>query len=134
MVPFIGETGHPAWSVYSATKAATHRFSEALDRALQGSGISVPYAAPRATQTPLNSIHVNALNKQLGNNSDSPVQVATQLVRLLETEQKRYRFGVMERLFVKINAWLPNVVDGALGKKLPVIQESARKSLRGENK
>ncbi|WP_433654653.1 SDR family oxidoreductase [Klebsiella variicola] len=130
----FGEIGHPAWSVYSATKAATHRFSEALDRELQGSGIAVLYAAPRATQTPLNSIHVNALNKQLGNNSDSPVQVATQLVRLLETEQKRYRFGVMERLFVKINAWFPNVVDGALGKKLPVIQEFARKSLRGENK
>lgn len=45
----FGEIGHPAWSVYSATKAATHRFSEALGRELQGSGITVLYAAPRST-------------------------------------------------------------------------------------
>lgn len=130
----FGEIGHPAWSVYSATKAATHRFSEALDRELQGSGITVLYAAPRATKTTLNSEQVYALNQKLGNNNDSPIYVASQLARLLETEQKRYRFGIMERLFVKINAWFPHVVDGALAKKLPVIQEFARKSLKGEHK
>ncbi|MCG7780240.1 SDR family oxidoreductase [Lelliottia amnigena] len=130
----FGEIGHPAWSVYSATKAATHRFSEALSRELQGSGITVLYAAPRATETLLNNDHVYALNRKLGNNTDSPVYVAARLARLLEKEQKCYRFGKMERLFVKINAWFPTVVDGALGKKLPVIQEFARKSVRGDNK
>ncbi len=40
----------------------------------------------------------------------------------------------MERLFVKINAWFPTVIDGALGKKLPVIQLFARKPLKGEHK
>ena len=60
--------------------------------------------------------------------------VAARIARLLEKEQKRYRFGMMERLFVKINAWFPTIVDGALGKKLPVIQEFARKSVRGDNK
>lgn len=130
----FGEIGHPAWSVYSATKAATHRFSEALGRELLGSGITVLYAAPRATETLLNSDHVYALNRKLGNTTDSPVYVAARIARLLEKEQKRYRFGMMERLFVKINAWFPTIVDGALGKKLPVIQEFARKSVRGDNK
>lgn len=130
----FGEIGHPAWSVYCATKAATHRFSEALGRELQGSGITVLYAAPRATETSLNSDYVYALNQKLGNNSDSPVYVAAQLAGLLETEQKRYRFGMMERLFVRLNAWFPSVVDGALAKKLPVIREFARKSISGENK
>lgn len=130
----FGEIGHPAWSVYSATKAATHRFSEALGRELLGSGITVLYAAPRATETLLNSEHVYALNRKLGNSSDPPFVVAARIARLLETEQKRYRFGVMERLFVKINAWFPTVVDGVLGKKLPIIQEFAMKSLRGEDK
>lgn len=130
----FGEIGHPAWSVYSATKAATHRFSEALGRELQGSGITVLYAAPRSTETLLNNEHVYALNQKLGNSSDSPDFVAARLTRLLETEQKRYRFGVMERLFVKINAWFPTVIDGALGKKLPVIQLFARKPLKGEHK
>ncbi|MBA0215972.1 SDR family oxidoreductase [Pectobacterium brasiliense] len=130
----LGEIGHPAWSVYSATKAAMHRFSEALHRELRGSGISVLYVAPRSTETALNSETVYALNRKLGNGSDTPTVVATQIVRLLETEQKRYRFGVMERLFVKINAWFPSVVDGALNKKLPVIQAFARRTVRGENK
>lgn len=130
----FGEIGHPAWSVYSATKAATHRFSEALGRELQGSGINVLYAAPRTTETSLNSEDVYALNRKLGNGSDSSSMVAKRLVGLLETEQKRYRFGVMERLFVKINALFPSVVDGALGKKLPVIQTFARKMTGGENK
>jgi hypothetical protein len=100
---------------------------------IAGSGITVLYAAPRATKTTLNSEQVYALNQKLGNNNDSPIYVASQLARLLETEQKRYRFGIMERLFVKINAWF-HVVDGALAKKLPVIQEFARKSLKGEHK
>nr|WED69061.1 SDR family oxidoreductase [Pectobacterium colocasium] len=130
----FGEIGYPAWSVYCATKAAMHRFSEALSRELQGSGISVLYVAPRATETALNSEEVYALNHKLGNRHDSPALVATQIVRLLETEQKRYRFGVMERLFVKMNAWFPALVDRALNKKLPVIQAFARGKVRGGNK
>ncbi|MGK3142231.1 SDR family oxidoreductase [Pantoea sp. C2G6] len=130
----FGEIGHPAWSVYSATKAATHRLSEALGRELKRSGISVLYAAPRATETALNSDEVYALNRKLGNRSDSAQFVADRLVQLLETEQKRYRFGVMERLFVKINAWFPGLVDKALGKKLSVIQSYARGTVQGEDK
>ncbi|MEI7377484.1 SDR family oxidoreductase [Dickeya chrysanthemi] len=129
----FGEIGHPAWSVYSATKAAAHRFSEALGRELQGSGINVLYAAPRATETTLNSDAVYALNRKLGNGSDAPAFVASRLVHQLETERKRYRFGAMERLFVKINAWFPTLVDGALGKKLPVIQAYARGKYKGED-
>lgn len=130
----FGEIGHPAWSVYSATKAATHRLSEALGRELTDYGINVLYAAPRATETTLNSDDVYALNRKLGNSSDSPQFVAARLVNLLETEQKRYRFGVMERVFVKINAWFPGLVDKALGKKLPMIQSYARGTLKGEKK
>lgn len=127
----FGEIGHPAWSVYSATKAAIYRFSEALGRELQSGGIAVLYAAPRATETTLNSDSVYALNRQLGNQTDSPTSVARQIVHVLEKEQKRYRFGVAERLFVKINAWFPSLVDSALGKKLPVIQAFARRGVRG---
>ncbi|MFG1174523.1 SDR family oxidoreductase [Erwiniaceae bacterium CAU 1747] len=129
----FGEIGHPAWSVYSATKAATHRFSEALGRELQDRDITVVYAAPRATETSLNSDAVYALNRKLGNGSDSPNFVAARLVQLLEKEQKRYRFGVMERFFVKVNAWFPAIVDRALGKKLPVIQTFARSKFTGED-
>lgn len=130
----FGEIGHPAWSVYSATKAATHRFSEALGRELHGNGISVLYAAPRATETALNSDGVYALNRRLGNSSDSAQFVAGRLVHMLETEQTRYRFGVTERLFVKINAWFPGLVDNALGKKLPLIQSYALGTFKGQNK
>lgn len=129
----FGEIGHPAWSVYSATKAATYRFSEALGRELKGQGINVLYAAPRATETTLNSDEVYALNRKLGNKSDSPQFVAARLVHLLETEQKRYRFGAMERFFVKVNAWFPEIVDKALDKKLDVIQSYTQGKSRGED-
>jgi short-subunit dehydrogenase len=130
----FGEIGYPAWSVYSATKAATHRFSEALSRELVGSGLTVLYAAPRATNTELNSMEVYALNRKLGNTSDSPNFVAAKIVRMIETEQKCYRFGKMERFFVKINAWFPAIVDRALNKKLSLIQSFARHSTKGEFK
>jgi short-subunit dehydrogenase len=44
----FGEIGHPAWSVYSATKAATHRFSEALGRELQEAVL--PFCMPLHAQ------------------------------------------------------------------------------------
>jgi len=119
----FGGIGYPGYSVYCASKFALRGFSEALDRELASTGIKVLYFAPRATRTALNTAAVNALNSALGNSVDSAEWVARQAVLALSQERKRVWLGWPEKLFVKINALLPNVVDNALEKKLNVIEQ-----------
>lgn len=51
-------------STYCATKAALHRFSEAMQRELKDTGRQVLFVAPRATYTDLNDRRAAALNKK----------------------------------------------------------------------
>ncbi|WJY15046.1 SDR family oxidoreductase [Pectobacteriaceae bacterium CE90] len=122
----MGGIGYPGYSVYCATKFALHGFSEALHRELSPQGINVLYLAPRATDTPLNSPAVNAMNKELGNKSDRPEWVAAQIVTALEKETVRRWLGWPEKFFVKLNALLPSLVDGAIIRQLPIIRRYAR--------
>ena len=132
----FGHIGHPGFSVYGASKSGLHGFTEALRREVADSGVRVHYLAPRAVDTALNSESVNALNRSLGNRSDSPQRVAQACLNLLEGTGSRRRFiGWPERLFIKINALFPSLVDSALVKKLPVIREHAQQNfpdLKGE--
>lgn len=115
--------GHPGFVSYCASKAGVKCFTEALARELSDTSIRISYIAPRATSTSLNSDSVNALNKALGNNSDSPAYVAKQIVEILEKNKRLRYLGWPEKLFVRVNALFPSVIDGALGKKLDVIKQ-----------
>ncbi|MBB5212646.1 SDR family oxidoreductase [Microbulbifer hydrolyticus] len=132
----FGHIGHPGFSVYGASKSGLHGFTEALRREVADSGVRVHYLAPRAVDTAFNSDSVNALNRSLGNKSDSPQRVALACLNLLEGSGSRRRFiGWPERLFIKVNAIFPALVDSALAKKLPVIREYAQQNfpdLKGE--
>ena len=132
----FGHIGHPGFSVYGASKSGLHGFTEALRREQGDSGVRVHYLAPRAVDTALNTDAVNALNQSLGNRSDSPERVAKACLRLLEGGVSQRRFiGWPERLFIKVNALFPSLVDSALVKKLPVIREYAQQNfpfLKGE--
>lgn len=125
----FGHIGHPGFSIYGASKSGLHGFTEALRRELGDRQVKVHYLAPRAVDTALNTDAVVGLNRALGNRSDSPQRVARQCVALLEGGRSARRFmGWPERLFIKINALLPSVVDGALVKKMPVIRRFAEQS------
>ncbi|MEN4793365.1 SDR family oxidoreductase [Pantoea agglomerans] len=117
----LGELGHPGYSVYCASKASLYRFSEALGRELASRKINVLYAAPRFTRTRLNSAAVNAINTALGNQSDSPEEVARFITDTLLRGDRRTRMGIMERFLVLINVLFPGLIDRALLKKLPLI-------------
>jgi len=121
----FGSLGYPGFAAYSATKFALRGFSEALRRELADSRIGVHYFAPRATQTEMNAAAVTALNTELGVAMDAPAQVAIAACNLLEGGGRSAVFGWPERLFVRINALLPGVVDGSLRKQLPVIRRHA---------
>lgn len=121
----FGGIGYPGYAVYSATKFATRGFTEALRRELGATGVQVLYLAPRATRTPINSPAVERLNAELGVRMDPPERVAREAARLIESARARRVIGWPEKLFVRVNALLPRVVDAALRRQLPIIRRHA---------
>lgn len=124
----LGSIALPGNAVYAASKFALRGFSEALRRELADTRIRVHYLAPRATRTALNTAAVAAMNQELGVAMDPPEAVAEALVRLLETERRARYLGWPEKLFVRINAILPGLVDGSLRRQLPVVKRHAART------
>ncbi|WP_207904293.1 SDR family oxidoreductase [Shewanella fodinae] len=119
----LGSIGCAGSTLYCASKAGLHGFTEALRRELADTSVTVLYFAPRATDTELNSQEMQDMNQQLGNKTDSPEWVAEQLCQALaQRRQGDVYLGWPESLFVRINALLPNVVDKSLLKQLPIIK------------
>jgi len=124
----FGAIGYPGNAVYSATKFGLRGFSEALGRELADTSIGLLYLAPRATRTPLNPPAVNELNEKLGNKVDEPTVVAGLILRSIARSRGEVTFGWPERLFVRVNALLPRLVDGAIVSKLAVIKHLAKRN------
>lgn len=122
----FGHIGFAANSVYCATKFGLRGFSESLRRELADSNVQVHHFAPRATRTDFNTRAVDAMNAALGNASDDPNDVATAIVRALREDRPERIFGWPEKLFARINAILPRVVDAALRDKLKTVQSYAK--------
>jgi short-subunit dehydrogenase len=122
----FGSIGHPGFSTYCATKFGLRGFTESLRRELSDTNVKVFYIAPRATKTDMNSEAVVELNRELGNAMDKPEVVVDEIIRLLKTRRAGdYFLGWPEKLFVRINALLPRVVDGAISKQLATIKRLA---------
>ncbi|GAB3288429.1 SDR family oxidoreductase [Parahaliea aestuarii] len=124
----FGAIGYPGFSAYCASKFALRGLTEALARELADTPVSVRYFAPRAIRTAMNSERVEAMNAELGNAMDPPEVVAEDLVRFVESDERRRDSGWPERLFVRINALLPRLVDKSLASTLPVITRYARRA------
>lgn len=122
----FGGIGYAAYSVYSATKFAMRGFSEALRRELADTTVQVHYLAPRATRTGINTAAVESMNAELGVAMDTPPVVARAACAMLESGSPEAVIGWPEKLFVRLNALLPRLVDGSLRKQLPVIRRYAR--------
>lgn len=122
----FGGIGYPGFSSYCASKFALRGFTEALRRELADGAVQVACLAPRATRTPLNSAAVCAMNEALGNATDPPERVARQVERMLLARRMRDRaIGWPERFFLRLNAVLPGLVDGALRRRLGAIKQFA---------
>ncbi len=118
--------GYPGNALYCAAKAGLYRFSEALNREQQGLNreaiTKVLYIAPRATATALNSDAVNRMNQELGNGCDTPEFVAQQVIQSIEKETLVKWLGWPEKLIVRLNQILPQVVSKAIAKQFPTIE------------
>jgi short-subunit dehydrogenase len=121
----FGSIGYPGNVAYSAAKFAIRGFSEALRRELADSHVMVKHLAPRATRTAMNSPAVEAMNSRLDVAMDPPERVARELLRLLVRRGNSAVVGWPEKVFVKVNAVLPGIVDRAVRGQLTTIRAFA---------
>lgn len=121
----FGSIGYAGYSSYCASKFGLRGFTESLRRELADTAVHVMYIAPRATCTGINSDAVNNMNQQLGNKTDQPEQVAAIVCRALQKNRRQSFIGWPEKLFVRLNALLPRLVDNALRKQLHIIKHYA---------
>jgi short-subunit dehydrogenase len=122
----LGSIGNPGYAAYCASKAGLARFSETLRRELADSPVKLLHLNPRVIRTAMNPEAVNRLNEKLGNKADAPEDVARILVRMIQTGSTgEHVVGWPEKLFVKINALLPSLVDRSFLKNLPHIKAAA---------
>jgi short-subunit dehydrogenase len=107
-----------AWfAAYSTSKFGLRGFSEALRRELEETGVDVTYVAPRGVKTKLNSSAIYRMADSVKMKMDEPEWVADKIVEAIARRQKDVYLGFPESLFVRINALLPRIVDGALKKQ-----------------
>lgn len=119
----VGSIGIPHFTVYTATKAGLRGFSEALRRELSGSGVCVTHIAPRAVRTPMNHGAIGEFNRRSHTVEDLPGTVARRIVRAIEREETSVTIGFPEKLYVKINALWPKVIDGPLIRNRQIATE-----------
>lgn len=127
----FGSIGYPGFTAYSASKFALHGFTQALARELLDTAIGVHYLAPRATRTGMNPAAVERMNAELKVAMDTPQSVAVAACAMLQHNRRDAVLGWPEKLFVRINALLPRVVDRSLARQLPIIRRHAREAVAG---
>jgi short-subunit dehydrogenase len=120
----VGSIGVPGQVAYSASKFALHGFSEALRRELAGGPVRIVYVAPRSTDTNMNDAAIRFVNEQSGSKTDSASAVARQIADAIAGARQERFIGWPERLFVKINALFPALVDRALQRQNELIERA----------
>lgn len=110
----FGSINFAHFATYSSSKAGLRGFSEALRREVAGDGLDVTYIAPRAVKTPLNTPKILEFGRITKMHMDEPEWVADQILAAITERKKDVFLGFPEKLFVRINAIAPRIVDGAL--------------------
>jgi short-subunit dehydrogenase len=124
----FGSIGFAQFSVYSASKFGLRGFTEALRREIRGTGIEALYIAPRATLTALNSSAMYEMAEKTKMNIDTPADVAAQIIRAIEKQKKNTYIGFPEKIFCKVNAFFPTLVDKALASQNKIASGYAKSS------
>lgn len=119
----VGSIGLPGQVAYASSKFALHGFSEALRRELRGSNVEVLYVAPRSTDTDMNDARMREINTRMGVATDDSARVARHIADAMEHVRSERFIGWPERLFVKLNALLPGLVDRSLQKQTDLLNQ-----------
>ncbi|MDI1295006.1 MAG: SDR family NAD(P)-dependent oxidoreductase [bacterium] len=110
----MGSINYPFFAAYSSSKAGLKGLSEGLRRELHGMGIAVTHIAPRAVRTAFNNSDVHRFMDLTGMVADEPVVVADRIVAAIIGRERDVAIGFRERMFMRINALLPRVIDAGL--------------------
>ena len=111
----FGDIGYPEFTCYSAAKFALRGFSIALRREWKQKGVSVTYAAPRATRTDA-AVAFAGLIAKTKMNMDSPEQVARQIWRAIASGHDSVYAPAPERIYVLIQRLFPRAIDWSLSR------------------
>jgi short-subunit dehydrogenase len=114
----FGDIAYPEFTCYSAAKFALRGFSMALRREWKRKGISVTYAAPRATRTNAAVAFADLIAKTKMT-MDSPEQVARQIWRAVASGHDSVYAPAPERVYVLIQRLFPRVIDWSLSRPSP---------------
>jgi short-subunit dehydrogenase len=112
----IGSIAMANFASYASAKAGLRAFSEALRREVAGTSVAVTYVAPRAVRTAVLSPKIKKYAGLTGMNIDAPEDVAREIMAAVGARKKEVFIGFPERLFVRLNAVLPGVVDAAVAR------------------
>jgi short-subunit dehydrogenase len=112
----FGDIGYPDFTCYSAAKFALRGFSIALRREWKQKGISITYAAPRATRTDA-AVAFAGLIAKTKMNLDSPEQVARQIWRAIASGHDSVYAPGPERVYVLIQRLFPRIIDWSLSRQ-----------------
>lgn len=119
----FGSINFPHFVSYSSSKAGLKAFSEALRREVSSYGIDVSYIAPRGVNTPFNSYKVRQYADISKMKMDDPQSVVAQLLSAITKKKKDTYLGFPEKLFVRINAIFPRIVDAALATETAKVKK-----------
>ena len=123
----LGALGLPYFSTYSASKFALRGFAEALRREVYGTGIDICYIGPRSVKTKLNAGAVERMAVATGMTMDDPELVSSRIIQVIEKNQVEVHLGFPESFFVKLNAFLPRLVDFGMRGQKKTMEPFARK-------
>jgi len=122
----FGSIGFAWFAAYSASKFGLRGLSESLRRELEGTGVGITYVAPRAVKTSLNTGAVYRMAEATKMNMDEPEWVAFKVLEAIEADAKDVYLGFPEKLFARLNGFLPRLVDGGLRKQNQIMEPFAR--------
>lgn len=112
----FGDIAFPYFVGYCVSKFGMRGFSDGLRRELKPDGIGASYAVPRATKTPTQQSTAEML-APLKMSLDEPSDVARHILDAVQRDKNRIYPKGMERIFIKVQALLPSLVDRAVTKQ-----------------
>jgi short-subunit dehydrogenase len=112
----LGSVPLAHFAAYSSAKAGLRAFSEALRRELVGTRVCVTHISPRATRTKLMTATIQKYAQVTGMAIDDPMEVAQSMLAGIKRRRKELCIGMPERVYARINAVLPRLVDAALAR------------------
>ncbi|MCA8928099.1 MAG: SDR family NAD(P)-dependent oxidoreductase [Alphaproteobacteria bacterium] len=113
----LGDIPMPLFAAYCGSKFALRGLSTALRRELEGLGIRVTYAAPRAVRTEA-AADIGEYLDPFAMTFDTPGRVARQIWRAAARGRKTVYPGRRERLFCRLEQLVPSVIDRSLRSQL----------------